>query len=549
MNSTTLTFLRRLARAPVRVSDRLPLCLYVAGVSGHVPAMRHAQKANASGLRKLLSECAVDERHFVASTLYSVLIGKARRRELAAFFTPPRIVELTIQAAIRAGLDLRRDTVIDPAAGGAAFLSSLAGRMRDAGVSAADALSRLKGVEIDPDLAKLASRLVLDRFSLTQGPSVVRCADGLTAWGSGVHGIADAVLANPPYGRLTGRAKASAGDLRDLVSPGHINRYVLFSGLAVQLVKPGGVVALVIPSSFLAGPMFAPFRQFVRAHCQVLALDIIEERDRTFLDVSQDTCILILRKTKRALLPRNSPDCALIRSSGERILLPALNLPSELGQPWGLPHESAPPAEAASVTLAAYGARVRSGYFVWNRETARMRRDFRSGCVPLVWAKNIQPGKPCVPAARDGGTADFVFFEHGSPAIVREHALLLQRTTNSRQPRRIIVAPIDASVLRRYGGFVSENHTIVLTADGSRARLDLLLKVLGTGAVDTHFRRLSTGSHVSVAALRSLPLPDPDRFEQCLAELGDPEKAAAEAYRTAPTPRVAALFVGGRRAG
>jgi hypothetical protein len=60
--------------------------------------------------------------------------------------------------------------------------------------------------------------------------------------------VYDAVFVNPPYGRLLGLDHPVPADWSGVSAPGHINKCALFIGLALRLVKPGGLVAAVCPS-------------------------------------------------------------------------------------------------------------------------------------------------------------------------------------------------------------------------------------------------------------------------------------------------------------
>lgn len=74
------------------------------------------------------------------------------------FFTPPALVDRLLDMVEAAGGDWAQHTVIDPAAGGGAFVTPLAVRMaaalQAAGATAAEIVehiaSHLSGVEIDP---------------------------------------------------------------------------------------------------------------------------------------------------------------------------------------------------------------------------------------------------------------------------------------------------------------------------------------------------------------------------------------------------------------
>ena len=88
--------------------------------------------------------------------------------------------------------------------------------------------------------------------------------------------------------------------------------------------------------------------------------------------------------------------------------------------------------------------------------------------------------------------------------MVTKPAAVMQRTTNDKQPRRLIVAMVDPMVVSEWRGFVTENHTIVLTADDAE-RLELAVALLNTAAVDARYRRrIWHGLRFGVA-------PTPDR--------------------------------------
>src|SRR5690606_31513640 len=125
---------------------------------------------------------------------------------------------------------------------------------------------------------------------------------------------------------------------------------------------------------------------------------------------------------------------------------------------------------------------------------------------------------------------DFVTFAEDSAAVIRSSAAVMQRTTNDKQPRRLVVAMVDPAVVARWGGFVTENHTIVLTSEDPE-QLALAVALLNTSAVDQRYRRVSGTAAVSVTLLRQLDLPSPEVFREAMLEAdGDAEAAALAAY-------------------
>jgi adenine-specific DNA-methyltransferase len=348
-------------------------------------------------LAEALSKFQVDERHYWISTFYTLLMDERERRKKAIYFTPPAIVGHLIKQAEIEGLDLTKDQIVDPAAGGAAFISSLAGQMVARGCSNKDIRKRLCGFEIDHRLAELGEALVCDRLGQPYRPNarskLLRVKDSLRLDAS-EHATYDAVFVNPPYGRLLGIDYDIPDDWCNVSSPGHINKYALFIGLALRLVKPGGLVAAVCPSSYIAGPLFGPLRNHIRTTAEVLRIDVLERKD-VFHDVTQDACVAIFRRRKEAVTAVRSfnPKCGRIdRNWKFNAVGTAVPSGTNGDAPWVLPDPHAVLDDGffhlCSGRLSDYGVTLKSGYFVWNREKDRLRkRRLKTvSTFPLIWA-------------------------------------------------------------------------------------------------------------------------------------------------------------------
>ena len=450
-------------------------------------------------LSEAISNLPVDERHYWISTFYTLLMDANERRKKAIYFTPPPIVDHLIRQAVSEGLNLSRDRIVDPAAGGAAFVSSLAGRMADRGCATKDIRRRLRGVEIDAYLAELGEALVCDRLGQPYRPDarnkILRVADSLQLKTTKLSAY-DAVFVNPPYGRLLGLDHNIPDDWSHVSAPGHINKYALFIGLALRLVKPGGLVAAVCPSSYIAGPLFGPLRRHIRATAEVLRIDVLERKD-VFHDVTQDACVAIFRRREvpATAVRLLSPKCGRVDKDWKFTDVGTASPSSAKDDaPWVLP-DLQTNFDDGSFRLCAgrlsdYGVTIRTGNFVWNRETHRLRkrRLKTKPTFPLIWAHNVKLGKSCLPASRNGDVPDFVVFKGNSPAIIRSAAIVLQRTTNSRQIRRLIAAKVPPRVIKKHGGFVAENHTILLLPS-SRGASRTSLSICGRPPRERDFHR------------------------------------------------------------
>jgi adenine-specific DNA-methyltransferase len=188
-------------------------------------------------------------------------------------------------------------------------------------------------------------------------------------------------------------------------------------------------------------------------------------------------------------------------------------------------------------TLSDYGYVARTGYFVWNREQERYRvgRKPRANEVPLFWAHNVKPGILCRPYDGDPQARQigFVKINRDSTAIIRRDAIILQRTSNRRQKRRLIAAVARQSKVPGGRGFVGENHTIIVIRDPKKkatVTLSVLCQLLNTAAVDSRFRRISGSVSVSTKALNQLPLPAVEQVRSRFVRGCEDELAAQLCY-------------------
>lgn len=477
-------------------------------------------------LQKALHALPMDERHYWVGTLYTLMLPTKVRRSQATYFTPPAVAEAVVDMAIAAGFDLAEDDVLDPAAGGAAFLSTLAGRMSIAELPPREVAHRLNGIEIDEGLATLSRRLIAERLGTPLPRDVIVVGDALRYPIPASYGL---VIANPPYGRMS--LDDVQGDAwKRVAHSGHVNKYALFTELCFRHAKPGGVVALVIPSSFRAGPLYDRMRAFIRSQGEVLSIGSIAGRDGVFVDVAQDISVLIARKGKPH--PRGAMvSFPIVGQAPATETAVEQALPEEAGDAWPLPDVGS--RDVGGATLADYGVTARAGYFVWNRERDRLVKNLgrRQRGYPLIWAKNVRLHENCRPSGKNNVKVDFVTFDGDSTAVIRTAAAVMQRTTNDKQPRRLIAAMVDPAVVENWGGFVTENHTIVLTSDDPE-KLRTAVALLNTAAVDQRYRRVSGTAAVSVTLLRKLDLPKPSAFTSALEDAdGDAELAAQVAYR------------------
>ena len=207
--------------------------------------------------------------------VFESLVSRVAKGQKGQFFTPRPVVD----AVVRALRPKKGELVVDPSCGSGAFLGHAA--RHAPGV-------RTWGCDVDARAVRLA-RL----FARASGraPSDVERADGLR----GPAPSADVVATNPPF---AGRAPAEGfGIARVVRSP---ERDVLFLERALELLRPGGRLGIVLPYNKASGQAFASVRRFLLERARVLA--VVGLPRETFLPhTAQRTFVLFAKKRLRPL--------------------------------------------------------------------------------------------------------------------------------------------------------------------------------------------------------------------------------------------------------
>ena len=302
----------------------------------------------------------------------------------------------------------------------------------------------------------------------------------------------------------------------------YVNKYALFIRYSIDSVKSGGLIALLVPTSFISGPYFGKLRKSILEDTNVVSIELLDQRNGIFIDVLQDTCILFLKKKKGAH-NHQLPECRLIDEDGKYKNAGYVNIPDEPSiRPWILPFEmrhDLPIYDYFSQSfsrLSDYGYGVRTGYYVWNREKDRCRegKKARKKEFPLIWAHSVKANRPCKLESHrifgKNGHMSLIKFKAYSEALIDKEAIILQRTTTRTQDRRIIAGYITKRMITEFQAFISENHTIVIyPLPGRKKEINLrtMCRLLNSKPVDLKYRQVSGTATVSVNLLKGLPLP------------------------------------------
>jgi adenine-specific DNA-methyltransferase len=527
------------------------------------PQLHHSKKLAATPALKVFVETlrAVSflEASYWLSSAYAMLSEESERKRLAMFFTPASLTNGLLEDITSQGVDFASQTFLDPACGGAAFLAPIALRMRDSlrrqGKSARAILEHIEthlyGTDLDDTLCALSKQflcMALHDEIRTTGfvPDFrVHQADSLSELSS-MYGQIDVVVCNPPYRKMTAtELEPLRAGYADVIES-QPNLYGLFIALCVRLLREGGYAALVTPTSFLSGQYFAALRRFLVRTATVEHIGMVSDRLGVFIDVEQETALTVLRRDTSEAREEAWADVSVVSGIGAYQSVGRCLLPST-GAVWPIPRavndvQLLHAAAKAMWRLSDYGYRVRIGAYVWNRDERPKFASFREAkaarahsAVPLIWSSDISVGGSVHvdPAGRPDGDPRFVDLgdkQHSS--IVSRPSVVVQRVTSNDQPRRLVAAAVSPSVIAEYGGFVGENHVVILEQVTERPVLSpsKLSQLLGAHIVERYFRCISGATNVSAFELNQLALPDPQSLKECLSAGLSMDQAAASAF-------------------
>ena len=177
----------------------------------------------------------------------------------------------------------------------------------------------------------------------------------------------DLIIGNPPY------FVCKKDDIPEEYSEyiyGRPNIFGLFIIHSLNLIKPGGIIALIIPKSFLNSLYYSKIRNYIKDTCSIIKIDDYSSLN-DFIDTDQATFGLIIQKN---VVPKAATECNYSMLFNNNYIFTD-NL-SELKAMF----ENA-------TTLEKLGLKVKTGQIVWNQVKEELTDDTEN--TILVYNSNI----------------------------------------------------------------------------------------------------------------------------------------------------------------
>jgi type I restriction enzyme M protein len=190
----------------------------------------------------------------VMDNAFEFLVSRTAKGAKGQYFTPRHVIDACVRIVKpRAG-----ETVADPACGSAGFLVQ-------ALLSGGDG-ERMWGFDFDQRAVQVAQALML---LAGDGRSHIARANSLLP--GSIEGSFDVILTNPPFAGEVQEPELLAA--YELARPrGRTERDVLFLERCVELLRPGGRLAIVLPHNKFAGAQWSAAREWLLRRTRVVGV-------------------------------------------------------------------------------------------------------------------------------------------------------------------------------------------------------------------------------------------------------------------------------------
>lgn len=184
----------------------------------------------------------------------------------------------------------------------------------------------------------------------------------------------DLVIGNPPYFQF--RPGPALKERYAGVISGRANIFAFFFQAGLDVLKPGGQLAFIVPPSLNSGAYFEALREHITAVSSVESLTVLDGTD-LFEDANTAVQLLVLRKGDTDggfTFEHESPD-----SDFRRVIFTAE------------PDRLAACFEGRR-TLWELGFEAATGTIVWNQHRMALSKHPSDEVVPLIWSHNLKGG-------------------------------------------------------------------------------------------------------------------------------------------------------------
>ena len=279
-------------------------------------------------------------------------LTKKEKKDYGIFITPKVIIEKLTNSVIKIANDnniIIKD-ILEPSCGTCEFVNYIDAILNDVKIDAVEynfnIFKRLKNLKFKNDVNLINNNFI--KFDNNINYSLI--------------------IGNPPY--FVCKKEDVPPEYKEYIS-GRPNIFGLFILHSLSLLKNDGLLAFIVPKSFLNSIYYSNIRNYIKKTCEIM--EIIDfELDNEFIDTEQATFGLILKKNNT----NNEDPCDCKYS---------MNINGDFV--FTTNYDELKSVFEGSTTLIKMGLRVRTGNIVWNEHKEKLTND--SDETLLIYNTNI----------------------------------------------------------------------------------------------------------------------------------------------------------------
>ena len=428
---------------------------------------------------------------------------KSERGKKGQFFTPIPIVDYLIETSkFEIG-----QKIADISCGSGRFLLGVVKRLVREKVELKKIIESVYGADIDPILVRIAvanirGYLAKNGYSVDIANKLhfevkdsLENIDNLFSKKKNF----DLVLGNPPY------LKASPKN-----NWGHPNLYASFVEAGLDNLKTGGILAYIIPKSFVSGAYFKKLRDILQNKVETRELITLIERNSAFNKVLQEQILLVFKNVNpnkdheinvgnafmnggfvidKFSVPRES-----VFWNKKMLCLPKNKLDYQIFKKCFL---------NGFKNMEESGLRVSTGHIVPFRVKDRLSSIHGRNHRALYWPHNIKPFQFKPQAKAKNRECAVLDCDELKSYKLSEPVVAIKRISAKEQSRRI-----EAALINNKEEYFLENHLNFLWKKSSNApSLKIMELLLNSKLWDYLFRLINGNTQVSAYEMNIFPLP------------------------------------------
>jgi len=286
-------------------------------------------------------------------------LNKTEKKTFGIFITPKSIIEILFQSIVQycSANQINIKDILEPSCGTCEIINYCDSLYNDA---------QIDGIEYNKTIFQL-----IEQLTFTNTNNIQLIQSDFMNYNSNYEKKYDLIVGNPPYFVCK---KADIPSQYHEFCVGRPNIFGLFIIHSLSMLHSGGILAFVVPKSFLNSMYYAPIRNHIKKTCRIIEIIDFTENNQ-FIDTDQATFGLIIQKLEEPII---GEECQYSIKFGDNFIFASNSV--QLKKLF-----------EGSTTLEKMGLKVRTGNIVWNEHKEELTNDEKDSL--LIYNSNIANNK------------------------------------------------------------------------------------------------------------------------------------------------------------